>query len=113
VTEFAWTDVRFTLNGQPFDPGDVTKITYRKVRQPALPMPRFASKTTSGCVTIRLRRGAWRQLVGRLRRAARFRASFETLMRRASYGGRKGRRAMRRLLAMSDATWRHELRGVT
>lgn len=78
--------------------------------------PAFAPRILLGpetyecSITVSMRRRTWTQLVRALLRPRRLHASFETLMRRALYGGRKGRRAMRRLLAMSDATWRHELR---
>jgi hypothetical protein len=58
-----------------------------------------------------IRRLKWRWGVDETRlrvrpRAVRFRAPFETLWRRLGYGGRKGRRAHRRLMSMPASAWR-------
>lgn len=74
-------------------------------------VPRFMPRSYMASATMSLDRDA----AARLRRfiegvRPRYGASFATLMRRASYGGRKGRRAWRRLLAMPDSAWRDGLR---
>lgn len=71
---------------------------------------RYTFELTAVC-TVKVRRRVWRDFMRGLRRPRRFTASFATLMRRAGYGGRKGRRALRRLLALPDAAWKAEIDG--
>lgn len=100
-----------TFNGEAF-PFDDIKIgwTSRIVMAPA-GMPFLAwPETWSVTIPMLMRPRAWRALQRALARPRRLHAAFETLMRRASYGGRKGRRAMRRLMAMPDGAWKDGLR---
>lgn len=104
-------DVSFTINGETFfDDGNwLISWNYQPKPPPFAPRFLFGPETYECSITVPMKRRTWKLLVRAVLRPRRLHASFETLMRRASYGGRKGRRAMRRLLAMSDATWRSEL----
>lgn len=110
-----WSNIRFFFNGAEMPCRDlaISDISYEDEdpmsRPPlALAVPVFETTFT---FTTTLRRRAWKRFVRALTAPRRLHLSVEQLFRRARYGGRKGRRAMRRLLAMPDSRWKEALGG--
>lgn len=110
-------DAKITFDGVELELDDISEISWRRLPEPTYGFDVLRilhpddSRTyeISAVCDVKIRPRVWRRFLRILARPRHVGASFATLMRRAGYGGRKGRRALRRLLAMSDHTWQQEL----
>ena len=96
-----------TIGGVELDAGAIS-WSYRPKAPPPSPgfLFRGAETYTASCTfTIPMPLGSWRKFVRALTQPRRFVLPLATLLRRASFGGRKGRRALRRALARGDHEW--------
>lgn len=94
-----WTDIEVTIGGVPFD--GITELSYTEAH-PA-PSAREVMASTSATFEMTMTvddSAAWLRFLYSMTPNQRG-VTTATLWRRAWYGGRKGRRAWRRLLAIA------------
>lgn len=117
---YTFCNAKFTIDGVDVDLDGVNELRWQYARELLDPEPTFGfdwrslfERRTYECEAVcqvRIRPREWRRFMRSLRRPRTLGASFATLMRRAGYGGRKGRRALRRLTALPDSAWERELK---
>ncbi len=103
---YTFRSAEFFIDGESIGTFDNVSWNYQPKTPPIAPRILMRETFEFSCsVTVPMKRRTWSRFVRSLSKPRRLYTPFETLMRRVTYGGRKGRRAARRLMAMSDSQW--------
>jgi hypothetical protein len=91
-----WTNAKVTINGKPIE---CVAVSFERPEEsgPPLPVVRRSYEATATFYLDAVHAAPWRALMEDYRR---YMQRFAMLMKRTQYGGRKGRRAWRRLAEM-------------